>query len=118
MYFSTVVKLIVDDHSAQPLSGVKVSLHDRDTFTPDDQLGTQVTDANGEASFEYTSDDFVGIDDRLTGEMPDLYVTVEGHDGETIHSSRAETVPNLPQKELTVRLSRELVIQHNLAAGA
>jgi hypothetical protein len=38
--------------------------------------------------------------------------------GETIHSTRAETVPNLPQKELTVRLSRELVIQHNLAAGA
>lgn len=118
MYFSTVVRLVVDDHPAQPLSGVKVSLHDRDTFTPDDHLGTQVTDANGEARFEYNSDDFVDLDDRLTGEMPDLYVTVEGPNGDAIHTSRSETVANLPQRELTVRLSRDLVTQHNLLAGA
>ncbi len=118
MYFSTVVKLVVDEPSAQPLSGVKVSLHDRDTFSPDDNLGTAVTNANGEARFEYTSDDFVDLDDRLTGEMPDLYVTVEGPNGDTIHTSRSETIANLPQKELTVRLSRDLVTQHNLLAGA
>ena len=118
MYFSTVVKLVVDDHSAQSIPGAKVSLYDRDTFTPDDHLGTQVTDVNGEARFEYSSEDFVGIDDRLTGEMPDLYVTVEGPNGDTVHSTRAETVSNLPQRQMTVRLSRDLVTQHNLLTGA
>ena len=118
MFFSTVVKLVVDEPDAQPISGVKVSLHDRDTFTPDDHLGTAVTDENGEARFEYNSEDFVGIDDRLTGEMPDLYVTVEGPNGDTIHSTRSETISNLPQRQLTVRLSRDLVTQHNLLARA
>lgn len=118
MYFSTVVKLVVDEPTEQPLSGVKVSLHDRDTFTPDDNLGTQVTDANGEARFEYTSDNFVDVDDRMTGEMPDLYVKVEGPNGDTVLSTRSEAVNNLPQRHMTVRVSRDLISQHGLLAGA
>ena len=118
MYFTTTVKLVTDESSSQPLAGVHVALYDRDTFTRDDLLGTQVTDGHGEARFEYTSDNFVDADDRMTGQMPDLYVVVYDADNRKVLSTREDVINNTPQKSITVRVDRDLATRHGLIVGA
>ncbi len=104
MYFTTVVKVVLDGPEERPMPGVQVRLYDRDLFSSDDLLGEQVTDQNGEARFQYTSDSFVDLDDRLGGSMPDLYAVVNGANGEQLATTKAETIDNTPQKHLTVRV--------------
>lgn len=108
MYFTTVVHLSAAE-TRQPLAGVKVSLFDRDLFSPDDALGTETSDAKGEACFRYSSDDFADLDDKLRGEMPDLYVVVHGADGSKLFSTRSETVENTPRKRIAVALDAGVV---------
>lgn len=105
MYYTTVVKVVADESPERPLSGLEVCLYDHDLFSADDLLGKQVTDGNGEARFQYTSDNFVDMDDRVRGQLPDLYVVVNGSDGKQVASSRAEMIENTPQKYMTVRVS-------------
>ena len=104
MYFTTVVKVLADGPDDRPLAGLQVRLYDRDRFSSDDLLGEQVTDANGEARFSYTSDDFVDLDDRLSGEMPDLYAVVNDASGNQIASTKLDIVENSPEKYMTVRV--------------
>lgn len=104
MYFTTVVKVLADEPDARPLAGLHVRLYDHDRFSADDLLGEQVTDANGEARFSYTSDDFADLDDKLGGSMPDLYAVVSDASGNQLASTKSDVVENSPEKYLTVRV--------------
>jgi hypothetical protein len=107
MYFSTVVRVVAADTS-RGIPGAKVSLFDRDSFTPDDRLGTGTTDEKGEVRFEYTSEQFVDIDDRLGGVFPELYAVVYDAHDEVVLSTRADAVDNTPRKYMTVTVPVEL----------
>jgi hypothetical protein len=114
MYYTTTVRLSVEGAPSEPLSGVMVSLFDRDTFTPDDFLGTEMTDTHGEAHFRFTSEQYMDIDDQMGGVMPDLYVKVFDASGEMVLSTRADTVPNTARKQIHVGVPMALVEQHQL----
>ncbi len=107
MYYRTIVRIVSAEQPARPVSGIRVSLFDHDTFLKDDLLGTGTTDAAGEASIQYNSDQFVDVDDRLTGVFPDLYVVIHGAGDEVVLSTREEMVRNTPRKEITVALTAD-----------
>jgi hypothetical protein len=118
MHFTTVVKLVLQDSPETPLANVKVGLFDRDLVSKDDPLGTAVTDAAGEARFQYTSEQFVDLDDKLTGsEFPDLYAVVYDARDQVVLSTRSDVIPNTARKKITVQVTRELASQHGLTAG-
>jgi hypothetical protein len=101
MHYTTVVK-VVEEGSNRPIAGLHVSLFDRDSFSRDDLLGTGETDAGGEVRFDYRSEDFVDLDDRLGGVFPELYAVVYRSDGAELHSTKADAVDNTPRKFITV----------------
>jgi hypothetical protein len=109
MHYTTVVK-VVEEGSNRPLSGLQVSLFDRDTFSRDDLLGSGETDAGGEVRFDYSSDQFVDLDDRIGGIFPELYAVVY-RDGAQLYSSKADAVNNTPRKFIT------LAVPGDAAAG-
>lgn len=117
MRCKTTVKVVFADAPSEPLAGVKVQLFDRDTVTDDDLLGSETTDDVGEACFNYDSEDFLDIDDRVGGEAPDLYAVVYDANDQVVVSTRPDAVTDRHLKHLTVRVDRDLVRQHNLAAG-
>jgi hypothetical protein len=101
MQYTTVVK-VVEEGSNRPLAGLQVSLYDRDSFSRDDHLGTGESDAGGEVRFDYRSEDFVDLDDRLGGIFPELYAVVCRPDGSQLISTKADAVDNTPRKYITV----------------
>ena len=103
MRYTTVVK-VVEEGSNRPLQGLHVSLFDRDTFSRDDLLGTGETDPGGEVRFDYNSEQFVDLDDRIGGVFPELYAVVYRPDGAEILSTKADAVDNTPRKFITVTL--------------
>lgn len=117
MRCKTTVKVILADAPTEPIAGAKVKLFDRDTVTDDDLLGTETTDDRGEACFNYDTEDFLDLDDRMGGDAPDLYAVVYDANDEVVVSTRADTVTDRHLKHLTVRVDRDLVRQHNLAVG-
>jgi hypothetical protein len=108
MYFSTVVRVLAAG-SGRGIAGAKVSLFDRDAFTPDDLLGTGTTDGSGEVRFDYTSEKFVDIDDHLGGVFPELYAVVYDAEGRVVVSTKDDTVDNTPRKFITVAVPADLV---------
>src|SRR5687767_2820755 len=103
MHYTTVVK-VVEEGSNRPLQGLQVSLYDRDSFSRDDLLGTAATNDAGEARFEYSSEQFVDLDDRLGGIFPELYVVVAREDGTQLLSTKQDAVDNTPRKYISVSL--------------
>ena len=103
MHYTTVVK-VVEEGSNRALPGLKVALYDRDAFSRDDLLGSSDTDAEGEARFSYSSEQFVDMDDRLGGIFPELYVVVSRADGTRLLSTKSDAVDNTPRKFITVTL--------------
>ena len=119
MFYTTVVKVVLEG-SRQPLPNVGVSLFDRDRFSQDDLLGSEKTDASGEARFRYTSDKYQDLDDAaesLRGTFPDLYVIVHTPDGGTAVTTRAECIDNLPRREIAVAVPTDVATQHGWAAA-
>jgi hypothetical protein len=91
-----VVRGRVTDRSGKGLSGVFVSIYDEDLFF-DDRLGQAETDAQGNYSLTYRTQDFRDLIER----KPDLYLKVIDSDGEVLHtykghiwyeSGRVETI--------------------------
>lgn len=118
MHFTTIVKLVLEDSTDTALANVKVALFDRDLISRDDPLGTAVTDEEGEARFQYTSEQFVDLDDKLTGsEFPDLYAVVYDSHGEVVLSTRRDVVPNTARKKITVPVAREMAMERGLLPG-
>ncbi|MDB4948317.1 MAG: hypothetical protein JWM27_966 [Gemmatimonadetes bacterium] len=114
MFFTTVARVVVAEEPSRAVPGVKVSLFDRDSITPDDLLGTGTTGAEGEVRFDYNSKEFVDLDDRLGGVFPELFAVVYGPDDQVMVSTRADAVDNTPRKQLTVSVPRDLLERHGL----
>ena len=117
MFYTTVVKVIAEG-SSQPLPGVRVSLYDKDMFSPDDLLGTEETDEGGEARFRFTSDQFDDEDQVLRGQFPDLYAVVHAPDGSQACTGRGEVQDNLPRRHITITVPAGVCQQHGWATAA
>jgi hypothetical protein len=114
MEYKTKVKLVVEDEPGEWIPAAIVCLYDRDRLTRDDHLGTNVTNVYGEATFRFSSKDFVDLDDRLGGSLPELYIKVFDAEGNCVVSSRAEALPNAVPELIRVPISRELAVRHRL----
>lgn len=107
MYYSTVVK-VVREGNRGPIPGAQVKLFDRDRFSRDDLLGTGVTNADGEARFDYEARKFNDLEDRLAGGYPDLYAIAYAADGSEVARSQ-------PMVENTFRKTIQLSVPDDVA---
>ena len=91
-----VVRGRVTDKAGKGLSGLFVSVYDKDLFF-DDRLGQSETDANGNYSLTYRTEDFRDLIER----KPDLYLKVIDRQGKSLYvlkghiwyeSGRVETI--------------------------
>ncbi len=114
MEYQTRVKLFVAGAATEWISGAIVCLYDRDRISRDDHLGTDVTDVYGEATFRYTDEQFMDVDDRIGGSLPELYVMVYDSDGRCVLSTRAGAAVNAAPDLLRVPVPRDLAVQHKL----
>lgn len=114
MEYRTRVKLFVAEAPTEWISGAIVCLYDRDRLSRDDHLGTDVTDVYGEADFRFTEAQFLDLDDRLGGSLPELYVMVYDSDGRCVLSTRAAAAPNSAPELIRVPVPRELAERHRL----
>lgn len=117
MLFTTTVKVVLAEDRSHGLANVKVSLFDRDTFSRDDLLGTGTTDAHGEVEFQYHSEDFQDVEDRMRESFPELYAVVHGAEGsEQVATTRDHAQGNYVRRVITVAVPREDAARHNLLA--
>lgn len=114
MEYETRVKLFVAEEPSHWVSSAVVCLYDRDRLSRDDFLGTNVTDAYGEATFRFSQGQFLDLDDRFGGGLPELYVEVFDADGRCVLSTRARALPNAVPPLIRVPVPRSLAVRHRL----
>ncbi len=114
MEHETKVKLFVDGAPSEWISCAIVCLYDRDRISRDDHLGMNVTDMYGEATFRFTDAEFLDVDDRIGGALPELYVKVFDSEGNCVVSTRAEAVRNAVPELIRIPIDRELARRHGL----
>ena len=114
MEYETKVKLYVDGAPSEWISCAIVCLYDRDRVSRDDHLGMNVTNAYGEASFRFAEDEFLDVDDRIGGALPELYVKVFDSEGNCVVSTRAEAMRNSVPDLIRIPIDRELARRHRL----
>lgn len=114
MEYRTKVKLFLEDDPTEWISGAIVCLYDRDRISRDDHLGTDVTNTYGEATFRFAEGEFLDLDDRLGGALPELYVRVYDADGDCVLSTRAEAERNAVPELIRVPVERDLAARHGL----
>jgi hypothetical protein len=73
----------VTDEAGKGLGGLTVSLYDKDLLF-DDRLGQTETDADGNYSFNYHTEDFRDLVER----KPDIYLKVIDREGRTLYTSK------------------------------
>lgn len=78
-----IVRGRVADKQGKGLSGLIVSLYDKDLFF-DDKLGQTETDVNGDYSLTYHTEDYRDVIER----KPDIYVKVLDQKGDTLYTSK------------------------------
>ncbi len=114
MEYTTRVKLFIEDARTEWIPGAIVCIYDRDRVSRDDLLGTDVTDSYGEATFTFQAAQFLDIDDRVGGALPELYVKVYDSAGSCVISTRGEAEPNSVPPLIRVGIGRELAERHGL----
>lgn len=114
MNYQTRVKLYVEGSPSEWIAGAIVCLYDRDRISRDDHIGTSVTDSYGEAVFHFTADQYLDLDDRIGGSLPELYVKVYDTDGECVLSTRAQAAPNAVPELIRIPVGRETARRHGL----
>lgn len=114
MEHQTTVKLFVADAPTEWVSCAIVCLYDRDRLSPDDQLGMNITNSYGEAVFRFATHDYLDVDDRLGGSLPELYVRVFDSEGACVVSTRAEAERNAIPPLIRVGIDRALAEKHGL----
>ena len=114
MEYETKVKLFVEGSAGEWIACAIVYLYDRDRLSADDHLGMGITNTYGEATFRFSADEFVDVDDRIGGALPELYVKVFDAKGECVLSTRAGATPNAVPSLIQVGISREVALQHEL----
>ena len=112
--YSTTVKLYVEDAPNEWLSCAIVYLYDRDRLTPDDFLGMEMTNEYGEATFHFRRSDYMDIDERMGGELPELYIRVYGRDDRFMLSTRSLARRNEVTRLIRIGVERELAREHGL----
>lgn len=97
-----IVRGKVTDDSGRALSGLTVSLYDKDLFF-DDILGMTLTDANGDFKLIYGTEAFRDLFEK----RPDIYVKVLDSEGKTLYTSRKAVRCEAGHEEvINVRLKR------------
>jgi hypothetical protein len=114
LQYETTVKLYVEESPSEWISCAVVYLFDRDRLSRDDFLGMDITDSYGEAHFRFDSTQFLDLDDRLGGALPELFVKVFGRDDRLMLSTRASAARNQVPKLLRVGIPRALAREHGL----
>lgn len=114
MDYQTKVKLFLEDAPTEWISCAIVYLYDRDVISADDHLGMGITNVYGEATFRFTADEFVDLDDRVGGTLPELYVKVFDGAGACVLLTRAESAANAVPDLIRVPIAREIAVRHNL----
>jgi hypothetical protein len=96
-YKEIVTARVVSRQNQQPVSGATVRVYDKDIVS-DDFLGEATTDADGQFSVIFSSDDFKG---HITGfeARPDIFVKVT-------NPSTGETTTSRVFEELTGKLTK------------
>jgi hypothetical protein len=112
--YQTKIKLYVDGAPTDWIVGAIVCLYDRDRLSRDDHLGTEVTNMYGEATFRFTSAQFVDLDERLGGTLPDLYIEVFDSAGKRVITTRAQAERNAVPDLIRVPIEREVARRHGL----
>ena len=112
--YETTVKLFVEGAPTEWIACAIVCLYDRDRISRDDFLGTEMTNTYGEATFRFTEAQFLDLDERLGGSLPELYVKVFGADGECVLSTRVDATRNTVPALIRVPVDRELAHRHGL----
>jgi hypothetical protein len=114
MEYCTTVKLFVEQSPSEWIACAIVCLYDRDRLSRDDHLGMDITNVYGEATFRFTEEDFLDVDDRLGGALPELYVRVYDSAGECVLSTRADAARNTIPELIRIGVDRELARRHGL----
>ncbi|CAN5889518.1 MAG: hypothetical protein H0W11_07475 [Gemmatimonadetes bacterium] len=114
MEYETKVKVFIEDSPMDWIVGAIVCLYDRDRISRDDHLGTDVTNIYGEATFRFTTEQFMDLDERIGGALPELYVKVFDSEGDCVVSTRAQAVSNSVPSLIRVPVALELARQHRL----
>jgi len=114
MEYETKVKLFVDGAPSEWIACAIVCLYDRDRLSSDDALGMNVTNAYGEATFRFREDEFLDLDDRIGGKLPELYVKVFDSEGNCVVTTRAEARRNAVPDLIRIPIDRELARRHRL----
>ena len=114
MRYTTTVKLVLAESPDSPVSFVKIALFDRDRITPDDMLGSSRTDEQGEARIEFTTDQFEDVDEKLGGDMPELYAVVYDYRDQVVWTTRDAAEINFARKQITIPIPVQLALRHRL----
>lgn len=114
MEHRTTVKLHVEGADNEWIPCAIVSLFDRDRLSRDDFLGTNITNAYGEAVFTFHDDAFLDVDDAVGGALPELYVKVFGEGGRLVLSTRVSAERNAVPALIRVAVPRDLAQAHGL----
>ena len=112
--YTTTVKLFVEGSPAEWLPCAIVYLYDRDRVSQDDFLGMEITNEYGEATFHFRAREFVDVDDRLGGALPELYIKVFGRDDRFMLSTRAVARRNEVPSLIRIGVDREMAKEHGL----
>ena len=114
MQYETMVKLFVEEDPAEWIACAIVCLYDRDRLSRDDQLGMDITNSYGEATFHFSENDFLDLDDRVGGALPELYVRVYDSAGECVVSTRADAERNTIPTLIRIAVARDVAKKHGL----
>jgi len=114
MQYQTKVKLFIEDSPSEWIACAIVCLYDRDRLSRDDHLGMDITDVYGEATFSFSDADFVDLDERLGGTLPELYVKVFDTDGQCVLSTRSQAARNSVPELIRIPIERGVARKHNL----
>lgn len=114
MEYETKVKLFLADEPSAWIACAIVCLYDRDRLSRDDPLGMNITNSYGEAVFRFNVDEYLDVDDRIGGSLPELYVKVFDSEGACVVSTRAAAEPNAVPALIQVPVDRELAARHRL----
>lgn len=112
--YTTTVKLYVEESPMEWIPCAIVYLYDRDRVTRDDFLGMEITNEYGEATFRFRAGDYLDMDERFGGELPELYIKVYGRDDRFMLSTRAVARRNDVPSLIRVGVAREMAQDHGL----